>query len=73
MIEALKSRLVDDWRKAGGFWTVQLAIFWSAFSGLMLIWPLMSALIPLPLFFALSIVFSIALGLARLFKQPGLQ
>jgi hypothetical protein len=73
VISWIKAHLVDDVKSAHWFWTVQLAIFWSGFSGLMLVWPALVAYIPLPMFFVLSIVFSIALGLARLFKQPGLQ
>lgn len=65
--------LVGNWRQAHWFWTVQLAIFWSALSGVMMAWPAMIALIPVPWFLGLSIVFSVALGLARVFKQPGIE
>lgn len=64
--------LVKNWRSAHRFWSVQLAIFWSAFSGFMMVWPALITYVPLPYFFALTIVFSIVLGLARLFRQPGL-
>lgn len=73
MISWIKAHLVDNCAVAHRLWTIQLAIFWGAFSGLMLIWPALMSFIPLPVFFSLSILFSVILGVARVTKQPGLE
>lgn len=72
MIAWIKAHLVDDCKSAHRLWSIQLAIFWGAFSGLMWVWPELAAYIPLPAFFGLSILFSVVLGVARVTKQPGL-
>ena len=57
-------------------WSVRLAVggavFWGIVSGLYLVWPAFAGTIPL-LFYAVGgVVMSIALIIARIMKQPGL-
>lgn len=47
-------------------------VFWSAVSGLYLVWPAFAGAIPLWFYAVGGIVMSIALALARVLKQPGL-
>ena len=72
MIAWVKAHLVEDVRNAHMFWTIQLAVVWGAFSGFMMVWPAMLAYVPIPWFLGLSMLFCVILGLARLFKQPGI-
>jgi hypothetical protein len=57
-------------------WTVRLAIggavFWGAVAGLYLVWPAFAGVIPLWFYALGGIVMSIALVVARILKQPGL-
>jgi hypothetical protein len=72
-VVALDKHLIDDWRTdALRFWSVRLALFWGALSGLFLVWPAFANVIPLWAFAGLSIVMSAALAVARLTKQPGM-
>lgn len=70
-------RLIDNWhRKAGQLWSMRVAIggviFWAAVAGLYLVWPAFAGVIPLWFYAVGGVLMSIALGVARLFKQPGL-
>lgn len=70
-------RLIDDWRRLWPrFWSMRVAIggvmFWAAVAGLYLVWPAFAGVIPLWFYAVGGVLMSIALGLARLFKQPGL-
>jgi hypothetical protein len=47
-------------------------LFWSAVTGLYLVWPAFADAIPLKFYAIGGIAMSIALGVARLLKQPGL-
>jgi hypothetical protein len=47
-------------------------IFWAAVAGLYLVWPAFAGVIPLWFYAVGGVLMSIALGVARLFKQPGL-
>lgn len=68
----IKSHIHPDaehWRK---LWSIQLALFWAAFSGLWVAWPAFQSFMP-PLYFAGScIAFSLVICVARLTNQPGL-
>lgn len=57
-------------------WSVRVAaagvIFWAGLSGLYLVWPAFAGQIPLWFYAVGGVVMSIALGVARVLKQPGL-
>ena len=71
-IAAINARLLDDWKtvvvKA---WSVRLALFWGALSGLYLAWPALSSFMPMQAYVAGSMVIAAAIGVARLTKQAG--
>lgn len=68
----MRWRLIDDWRRELlRLWSIRVAVFWGAVSGLFVVWPELGSVIPLPWFAALSVVMSTALTIARLTKQPG--
>ena len=72
-----KPRLVPGWRqKLTKWWSMRVAIagvvFWCAVSGLYLVWPAFAVAIPLWAYAVGGIVMSVALGIARVLKQPGL-
>lgn len=73
----MSPKLIPDWKsKAPKLWSMRVAllggIFWSALGGLWVLWPAFAAVLPLPLYVAAGIAMSVALGVARLLKQPGL-
>lgn len=69
---AANEKLIDDWRtRALKLWTVRIALFWGALSGLLVAWPAFSGVVPLWAFAGASIILSAAVAVARLTKQPG--
>lgn len=71
-MEWIKSRLDADAAQWHKLWSVRIALFWGAFSGLWVAWPAFQGFMP-PLYFAGScIAFSLAITVARLTNQPGL-
>lgn len=75
---APKRVLIDDWHKAiYRLWSIRLAIagvvFWSALSGLWVLWPAFVEKLPLPFYAIGGVAMSVALGLARVLKQPGVE
>jgi len=58
------------------WWSTRIAfvgvVFWSAVIGLYLVWPAFADAIPLKFYAIGGIVMSIALGVARVLKLPGL-
>lgn len=69
-------RLIPRWKQElGRLWSTRLAIagvvFWSALSGLWIIWPAFVEKIPLWLYAVGGIGMSVALAFARILKQPG--
>lgn len=69
-------RLIDGWKaEATRLWSVRVAIggvvFWSALSGLWVLWPAFVEKVPLWFYAFGGIGMSVALGVARLLKQPG--
>jgi len=47
-------------------------VFWSALSGLWVLWPAFVERLPLWFYAVGGIAMSVALGIARVLKQPGL-
>lgn len=68
----LDAHLQPEWRDAHRLWSVQIALFWSALSGMWAAWPAFQGIVPLPWFVGICIAFPMVLTLARLAKQPGL-
>lgn len=72
VLAAAESRLVDDWRgEAKRLWSIRVALFWGAVSGLYGAWDAFQSVLPAPLFAAASVVMSVSLVGARLTKQTG--
>jgi hypothetical protein len=70
--DALDARLINDWRSLWHkFWTIRIALFWGAVSGLLVVWPSFAGAVPLPVYAAGSVVMTALLAVARLTKQPG--
>lgn len=71
----MKLRLIDNWKKAHRFASVQFALvgtlFWSALGGLWLLWPVFAERIPIPVYVGGGIALSMAMGVARYLKRPG--
>lgn len=64
--------LIDDWRsEAKRLWSIRIALFWGAMSGLVLVWSAFSDVLPTWLYAAGGVVISAAMAGARLLKQPG--
>lgn len=70
-----KPVLIDNWKKAHRFASVQLAalgvLFWSALGGLWLMWPVFADRIPIPFYVGGGLVLSVAMGIGRYLKRPG--
>lgn len=64
--------LIPDWKKAHRFNTVRIAAFWGLVCGALLILPALQDLIPLWLFAVLGLLMSVAVSVARIMHQPGL-
>jgi hypothetical protein len=69
-------QLIDDWKgKILRLHSMRVAIFgvafWSALSAVWLMWPAFVDWLPLWVYAVGGVAMSIALGLARLLKQPG--
>jgi hypothetical protein len=70
--DAMKLKLIDNWfQEAKRLWSVRVALFWGAISGLILVWSAFSDVLPLWLYATGGIVASAAFAAARLLKQPG--
>lgn len=71
----MKLRLIDNWKKAHRFGSVQVAIggvlFWSAIAGLWVVWPVFAERIPIEFYVGGGIAISMAMGVARYLKRPG--
>lgn len=71
-LKSLDPHLVYDWRtKLFSLWTIRIAVFWGAVSGLAAAWPAFAGTMPLWAFASASVVMCVALVVARLRKQPG--
>lgn len=71
-LTALNARLIDDWRKdAPTFWSIRIAAFWGAVSGLIAVWPAFASILPLWAFAGASVVMCAAVAVARVTKQDG--
>jgi hypothetical protein len=74
VIAHLNDRLIDDWRsQILKFWTVRLALFWGALSGLVAVWPAFAGAIPLWAYALAGMALSAAVTVARVTKQPGVE
>lgn len=75
MLERVKRRLVDDWRQAWRWWSVQLHLAGTVLASLLLLVPQMpaemQALLPPRLRLVLVGVWAVAGLAARLVKQGG--
>jgi hypothetical protein len=72
LLTAANARMIDDWRSAlKRLWSIRVALFWGAVSGLYAAWPSFQDVIPAPVFAAVSAIMSAAIVGARLTKQPG--
>jgi hypothetical protein len=73
LARGLDKWLIDGWRsQAPRLWSIRIALFWGALSGLYCAWPAFAEALPLPVFAGLSVAMSAAIAVARLTKQPGL-
>jgi hypothetical protein len=77
MADDMTPRLVPGWRRnLMKWWSTRVAwfgiVFWSALAGLWVIWPAFVEKIPLWAYCVGGIAMSVALGVARVLKQPGL-
>lgn len=71
-------RLIDNCRtQLTRLWSLQVAalgvVFWGALSGLWVVWPAFVDWIPLWFYAVGGIAMSIALAIARVLKQPGVE
>ncbi len=64
--------LIPEWRLAHRFWSVRIAIFWSIVAGLYVALPAFYGFVSPVTFALISIGFSVAICIARLTHQPGL-
>ncbi len=64
--------LDPEWRIAHKLWSIRLALFWAAFSGMWVALPAFYGFLPPLWFAALSVAFSLIFCIARLTNQPGL-
>jgi len=72
IVAKFNDRLIDDWRsQILGFWSVRIALFWGAVSGLVLVWPAFAGVIPLWTYAVAGMAMSAAVAVARVTKQPG--
>lgn len=72
MIAWIKRHLATDAAQWHRLWSMRLVIFWAAFNGaLMGLWFLYGYVNPL-LLFVLTISGYVTIGIARIYKQPGL-
>ena len=60
-----------SWRDISRLWSIRIAVFWGAVSGLFVVWPAFQDALPRPYFAVLSILMSVALVIARITKQTG--
>lgn len=72
------TRLIDNWRRdLGRLWSIRVAlagvVFWGAVSGLWVLWPAFVDWLPLWFYAVGGIAMSIALAVARVLKQPGIE
>lgn len=71
-------RLIDNfWHCLTRLWSIRVAaagiVFWGALSGLWAIWPGLVDQIPLWFYAVGGIAMSVALAIARVLKQPGIE
>lgn len=66
--------LRDDWRKIlARANSVRVAVAWGVVCGLMVIWPAFQDLMPLGIFALLGVALSVAVVIARVTHQPGME
>lgn len=65
-------KMIDNWRaEIRRLWSIRLAIFWGALSGLYSAWGAFQEVLPPYLFAGVSMIMCAAIMGARLTKQPG--
>jgi hypothetical protein len=69
--------LIDDWRaEIMRLWSMRVAMagvaFWSALGGLWVLWPALIDVLPLGFYIGAGLAIAVAVGIARVLKQPGL-
>lgn len=65
-------KLIDNWRRElRRLWSIRVAAFWGAVSGLLLIWPALADSIPIWAYAVGGITVSMSFAVARFLKQPG--
>lgn len=71
----IEKYFVEDWRDFKKWWSMWgvliQVVFWSIMLGVYTFLPAFIGVIPAPIIMAVGIVMSLAIGIARLFKQPG--
>jgi len=72
----IKKRLIDDYARAARLWSIRLSVvsaaFWSGVAGLYAVWPELASVVPATWLAVGAVGLSMALGIARVTKQPGL-
>lgn len=72
LLAAINARLIDDWHSLVlRYWSVRIALLWAGVSGLLAVWPAFADQVPLWAYATGSIVMTMAIAIARITKQPG--
>lgn len=64
--------LIRYWRRQS--WKVHAflaSLFWGGVAGLLVVWPALSSVVPLPVYIGGMVVLSAALAAAKYFDRPG--
>lgn len=73
MLRAYLDTYHPDWRRAHRLWSIQVALFCAALEGLWVAVPSLQGLVPERAFLALCVACPVAICIARLTKQRGLE
>lgn len=66
-------RLIHNWREIlWRAWSVRIAAFWGLLLGLLSVWDVFADHVPIGVYVGVAIVGNIAIAIARVLDQPGL-
>ena len=69
-----RPRLIPNWKKVAlRLWSFRLSLVFAAIAGLYSIWPAFQDALPLVWFALLAVGMSVAIAIARITKQPGIE